>query len=84
MTSTPKPPAAQLIPLISILEQDQIIPQILAQPPTLRGKLSIAYPAHTICMGETVERNVTLPTPTVHYEPFNGKEGLSKEDKYTL
>jgi hypothetical protein len=75
---------AQHQAVLSMLEHDQVIPQIFSKPLSLEGKLSIAFPSHTACAGETLERVVTKDVPSIVYKPFNGDLGMRATDRYTL
>jgi len=76
---------AQHQAIISILEQDHIHPDIFKSSLNLQGKLSIAFPSHTACAGETIERVVTKDIPSLVYRPFNGsQQGLKASDRFTL
>jgi len=76
---------AQHQAIISILEQDHIHPDIFKSSLNLQGKLSIAFPSHTACAGETIERVVTKDIPSLVYRPFvAGGEGLKGSDRFTL
>ena len=75
---------AQHQAVLSMLEHDQVIPQVFSKPLSLEGKISIAFPSHTACAGETVERIVTKDVPSIIYKPFNGAIGMNASDRYTL
>jgi hypothetical protein len=76
---------AQQQAIISVLEQDYIHPDIFKSSLNLRGQLSIAFPSHTACAGETIERAVTKDIPSLVYRPFDASgEGLKASDRFTL
>lgn len=70
--------------VLSVLEHDRVIPEVFSKPLSLEGKISIAFPSHTACAGETMERIVTKDVPSITYKPFNGVTGMNASDRYTL
>jgi hypothetical protein len=76
--------SAQHQAVLSMLEHDQVIPEVFSKTLSLEGKLSIAFPSHTACAGETMERVVTKDVPSIVYKPFNGDTGMTAIDRYTL
>ncbi|KAJ9092281.1 hypothetical protein QFC21_006923 [Naganishia friedmannii] len=77
--------ATQTQSIISLLEKDKIIPDVLPFAPALQGQLDIVYPTHVISVGETVERVITKDLPVVRFTPFpNSSFQAGPETKYTI
>ncbi|KAJ9113241.1 hypothetical protein QFC22_006080 [Naganishia vaughanmartiniae] len=71
--------------IISLLERDKIVPDVLPSAPDLQGKLDIVYPTHVISMGETADRVITKDIPVVRFTPFpNSSFQAGPEARYTV
>ncbi|GHJ90296.1 hypothetical protein NliqN6_6698 [Naganishia liquefaciens] len=76
--------ATQAQPIIEVLKELHVIPDVLPSAPDLQGHLTIAYPTHTVQNGEHVERVVTKDTPSIRFKPFGGFTVRPGDGKYSM